>query len=132
VLDINNNLRDITEQLKRYDLLGDRINTENIKNKIDIFNSGYFISNIKNLNWDNVNKERNKRALNTYNNKLYGKMFLVGTVNTPNYIDVSYRFVREEFFDTNYAIRIYYKNESNLCDGYLCLKYTTENSDNPS
>ena len=132
VLDINNNLRDITEQLKRYDLLGDRINTENIKNKIDIFNSGYFISNIKNLNWDNVNKERNKRALNTYNNKLYGKMFLVGTVNTPNYIDVSYRFVREEFFDTNYAIRIYYKNGSNLCDGYLCLKYTTENSDNPS
>jgi len=62
VLDINNNLRDITEQLKRYDLLGDRINTENIKNKIDIFNSGYFISNIKNLNWDNVNKERNKRT----------------------------------------------------------------------
>lgn len=89
VLDSNNNLRDLTHQLKRYgsnnevlDFKSDQV-TES-----DRFNSGYFISSGPNQDWDLVNKERNKKALNTYNNKLFGRLYLVGTVNVVDHIEV--------------------------------------------
>lgn len=87
ILDVNNNLRDITEQLKRFNEDNEKIDTKDIRSKIDIFNSGYFINESENKDWDPVNVERNKKALNTYNNKLYGKMFLVGKANTLEYIE---------------------------------------------
>jgi len=61
-------------------------------NKEDAFNAGYFIQS--NIGDDSVPADdRNKSTLNTYNNKLYGKLFLVGKLNTIEYIDVSYRII---------------------------------------
>ena len=89
VLDNNNNLRDITYQLKRYD---DNTVIKYDSDQVtesDIFNAGYFIGDTANSSWNSVDVERNKKALNTYNNKLFGKLYLVGKVNVIDHIEVS-------------------------------------------
>ena len=100
VLDSNNNLRDLTPQLKRYDNENNpmKFTTESAEDK---FNSGYFISSNKNSDWDPVNQERNKSALNTYNNKLFGKLYLVGKVNVIDHIDV--QLVTKSYIDESLA-----------------------------
>lgn len=86
VLDSNNNLRDLTHQLKRYDTQSKPIKFTD-ESEDDRFNAGYFIGKPNN-DWDPVNQERNKKALNTYNNKLFGRLYLVGQVNVVDHIDV--------------------------------------------
>ena len=89
VLDNNNNLRDITYQLKRYD---DNTVIKYDSDQVtesDMFNAGYFIGDSVNSSWNSVNVERDKKALNTYNNKLFGKLYLVGKVNVIDHIEVS-------------------------------------------
>lgn len=86
VLDSNNNLRDLTHQLKRYDTQSKPIKFID-ESEDDRFNAGYFIGKPNN-DWDPVNQERNKKALNTYNNKLFGRLYLVGQVNVVDHIDV--------------------------------------------
>lgn len=86
VLDSNNNLRDLTHQLKRYDSQSKPIKFTD-ESEDDRFNAGYFIGRANN-DWDPVNQERNKKALNTYNNKLFGRLYLVGQVNVIDHIDV--------------------------------------------
>ena len=92
VLDANNNLRDITPQLKRYDNQNKLINFDDKISEQDKFNSGYFINNANPTEISNVDIERNKRALNTYNNKLFGKLFLTGVVNVIDHIESYVRF----------------------------------------
>ena len=79
VLDSNNNLRDLTSQLKRINPENkERINfdTDELANlsEDDKFNSGYFMYDLPNEPGDDVISERSKQALNTYNNKLFGSM----------------------------------------------------------
>lgn len=103
VLDSNNNLRDLTGQLKRYDTNNNVIKFENSDiTDDDKFNAGYFISNNKREDWDAVNKERNKKALNTYNNKLFGRLYLVGQVNVVDHIDV--QLVTKSYIDESLSM----------------------------
>ena len=95
VLDANNNLRDITPQLKRYDNNNELINFDDEISEQDKFNSGYFISNTDITETSSVDVERNKKALNTYNNKLFGKLFLTGVVNVIDHIESYVRFKTE-------------------------------------
>lgn len=77
VLDANNNLRDITDQLK-------------IVDNPSIEGDKYFMANVfPPTEGASVDEIRNIYAnyLNTYNNKLFGKLFLVGKVNVVDHID---------------------------------------------
>ena len=77
VLDANNNLRDITDQLK-------------IVDNPSINGNKYFMANVSPpAEGTSVDEIRNIYAnyLNTYNNKLFGKLFLVGKVNVVDHID---------------------------------------------
>jgi len=55
-------------------------------------NTGYFIEKLSTSPTD-INssfiEERQKRAVNTYNNKLFGKIYLMVQLNIIDHIDVS-------------------------------------------
>lgn len=99
VLDANNNLRDITEDLK-------------------ITDNGYFIGN-EPITADDVINERDKsKYLNTYNNKLFGKLFLVGKVNTIEYIEVSTEIEvnSDNELEVKWTVNYYYKCKEDYLD----------------
>ena len=98
--DSQGNLIDITDSLKRT-TIDDTGNTvviefdpkvaQNIK-----FNTGYFIQKFT-ANSSDLTQYRNSRALNTYNNKVFGNLYIVATLNNI----------------TNYSVSVYgYKNSS--------------------
>lgn len=101
VLDSNNNLRDITSQLKRFE----EGSNKPLKFDASILpivkeNTGYFIEKLSTSPTD-INssfiEERQKRAVNTYNNKLFGKIYLMVQLNIIDHIDVSvYGFKKQE------------------------------------
>lgn len=96
ILDSNNNLRDITYQLKRYDDNNEVIQFTDLISEEDKFNTGYFIQSGAGDATSTVDKERDKKAINTYNNKLFGKAFFVGKVNVIDHIDVAIGVIRQE------------------------------------
>lgn len=128
VLDSNNNLRDLTHQLKRYESNHKPIEFAD-ESEDDKFNAGYFIDGTLEDNDESpVNQERNKSALNTYNNKLFGKLYLVGQVNVVNHIDV--QLVTKSYADQslvafNNSLKDY--TESNILYFYIDYYYNFPN-----
>lgn len=89
VLDSNNNLRDITSQLKRFDANNKVITFDASASPILKFNSGYFIQTMSNSESTDVDEFRKKHAVNTYNNKVFGNLYLVASLNVIDSIGVS-------------------------------------------
>lgn len=95
-MDSNGQLNDITEKMKRYDINIDTGKTGKTPIKFDItdsdlykFNKGYFLSNADNTNATSpVAAVRNKVPINTYNSKLFGKLYLWARYNVISSIEV--------------------------------------------
>ena len=121
VLDSNSNLRDLTYQLKRFDDNNKLIKFNELVTEDDKFNCGYFITKSKDENWDSVNQERDKKALNTYNNKLFGKLYLVGRANLVEYIDV--QVVTKSYIDESIKNYIKQNTEGNSKILYFHIDY---------
>lgn len=98
VFDSNNNLRDITSQLKRF-------NPDNTEIEFDLetapevkLNDGFFMQSFpsSSITDDLVDNYREKNAVNIYNNKISGELYIITQLNTINSIDVSVRGYRNE------------------------------------
>lgn len=89
-MDKNNQLQDITKQLKRYDDSGNVINFEDTDSELYKFNKGYWsCPSIKGTPTSPVAEVRNQTAINTYNSKLFGKLFAWAQYNMIDTIEVS-------------------------------------------
>lgn len=81
VLDSSNNFRDITSALRRFD----EDNEELIINATEFpllhDNMGYYMQCFPKLP-TNVDEYRKQKAVNTYNNKVFGELYLIATLNT--------------------------------------------------
>lgn len=93
-LDNNGQLRDITNQLKRYKG-GQQVQFSNIDSDLYKFNCGYWQNEMSTENKDGlVSSELMDQTnvyskLNTYNSKLFGRLFLYAKYNTVQSIEVS-------------------------------------------
>ena len=88
VSDVNNNLRVITDSLKRFDSLNNEINFKENTTQLEKLNRGYFIQNIKSIQ-NTTDIERSLQAVNTFNSRVAGHCYLLETINTVNSIEVS-------------------------------------------
>lgn len=89
VLDANNNLRDITEQLKRFDTNSKVIEFDASVAPLVKSNAGYYIQAMNTSESTDLEEFRKRHAVNTYNNKVFGNIYLITTLNTIESIDVS-------------------------------------------
>lgn len=95
IIDANNNLRDLTPQLKRITVDEDAYSVIQFKDsdsKLFKENSGFYalpteFSNIPGT--EDLDTYRKNRALNVYNNKVFGELYIVATLNTIQRIDFS-------------------------------------------
>lgn len=93
-LDNNGQLRDITNQLKRYKG-GQQIQFSNIDSDLYKFNCGYWQNEISTEDKDGLisselmDQTSIQSKLNTYNSKLFGRLFLYAKYNTVQSIEVS-------------------------------------------
>lgn len=87
VLDSNNNFRDITDKLKRFDENNKEITFDITDSEILKLNSGFFTQTFEG-DPTNIDEYRKQRAVNTYNNKVFGELYLIVTLNTIDSIDV--------------------------------------------
>lgn len=88
VLDSNNNFRDITDKLRRFDENNKELEFSITELPIVKFNSGFFTQTFEGDPSD-VDTYREQRATNTYNNKVFGELYLIATLNTVTSVDVS-------------------------------------------
>lgn len=93
-LDNNGQLRDITNQLKRYKG-GQQIQFSNIDSDLYKFNCGYWQNEMSTEDKDGLvsselmDQVNVQSKLNTYNSKLFGRLFLYAKYNTVQSIEVS-------------------------------------------
>lgn len=93
-LDNNGQLRDITNQLKRY-RGGQQIQFSNIDSDLYKFNCGYWQNEMSTKDKDGLvsselmDQTSIQSKLNTYNSKLFGRLFLYAKYNTVQSIEVS-------------------------------------------
>ena len=93
-LDNNGQLRDITNQLKRYKG-GQQIQFSNIDSDLYKFNCGYWQNEMSTKDKDGLisselmDQTSVQSKLNTYNSKLFGRLFLYAKYNTVQSIEVS-------------------------------------------
>ena len=93
-LDNNGQLRDITNQLKRYKG-GQQIQFSNIDSDLYKFNCGYWQNEMSTEDKDGLvsselmDQTNVQSKLNTYNSKLFGRLFLYAKYNTVQNIEVS-------------------------------------------
>ena len=93
-LDNNGQLRDITNQLKRYKG-GQQIQFSNIDSDLYKFNCGYWQNEMSTEDKDGLvsselmDQTNVQSKLNTYNSKLFGRLFLYAKYNTVQSIEVS-------------------------------------------
>lgn len=93
-LDNNGQLRDITNQLKRYKG-GQQVQFSNIDSDLYKFNCGYWQNEMSTEDKDGlvsselVDQTNVQSKLNTYNSKLFGRLFLYAKYNTVQSIEVS-------------------------------------------
>ena len=91
--DSSGNLIDITEALKRTQTTEKESNVviefdPNTLPQIK-FNSGYFIQEYTAGDSNDLTRFRQSKALNTYNNKISGNLYIVATLNTITYYNIS-------------------------------------------
>ncbi len=93
-LDNNGQLRDITNQLKRYKG-GQQVQFSNIDSDLYKFNCGYWQNEMSTEDKDGLvsselmDQTSVQSKLNTYNSKLFGRLFLYAKYNAINSVDVS-------------------------------------------
>lgn len=93
-LDNNGQLRDITNQLKRYKG-GQQVQFSNIDSDLYKFNYGYWQNEMSTEDKDGLvsselmDQTNVQSKLNTYNSKLFGRLFLYAKYNTVQSIEVS-------------------------------------------
>lgn len=93
-LDNNGQLRDITNQLKRYKG-GQQVQFSNIDSDLYKFNCGYWQNEMSTEDKDGLvsselmDQTNVQSRLNTYNSKLFGRLFLYAKYNTVQSIEVS-------------------------------------------
>lgn len=93
-LDNNGQLRDITNQLKRYKG-GQQVQFSNIDSDLYKFNCGYWQNEMSTEDKDGLvssklmDQTSVQSKLNTYNSKLFGRLFLYAKYNTVQNIEVS-------------------------------------------
>lgn len=93
-LDNNGQLRDITNQLKRYKG-GQQVQFSNIDSDLYKFNCGYWQNEMSTNDKDGLvsselmDQTSIQSKLNTYNSKLFGRLFLYAKYNTVQSIEVS-------------------------------------------
>lgn len=93
-LDNNGQLRDITNQLKRYKG-GQQVQFSNIDSDLYKFNCGYWQNEMSTEDEDGLvsselmDQTNVQSKLNTYNSKLFGRLFLYAKYNTVQSIEVS-------------------------------------------
>lgn len=92
VKDSNNNLRDITSNLKRFDEENKIIDISDLAYDT-ASNIGYYMQTWNGGTGDDAvdNYRESSRAVNTYNNKLFGELYIVAELNTIQAIDISVR-----------------------------------------
>lgn len=94
-LDNNGQLRDITSQLKRYAQNGTQIQFTNIDSDLYKFNSGYWQNEMTAQTEDGIvsselmTQADTQSKLNTYNSKLFGRLFLYAKHNIIDNVDIS-------------------------------------------
>lgn len=98
-LDNNGQLRDITNQLKRYNKEGQQIQFLNTASDLYKFNCGYWQNDWQNemstkdkdglVSSELMNQTSVQSKLNTYNSKLFGRLFLYAKYNAIDNVDVS-------------------------------------------
>lgn len=94
-LDNNGQLRDITNQLKRYNKNGQQIQFLNTASDLYKFNCGYWQNEMSTKDKDGLvsselmNQTSVQSKLNTYNSKLFGRLFLYAKYNAIDNVDVS-------------------------------------------
>lgn len=94
-LDNNGQLRDITNQLKRYNKEGQQIQFLNTASDLYKFNCGYWQNEMSTKDKDGLvsselmNQTSVQSKLNTYNSKLFGRLFLYAKYNAIDNVDVS-------------------------------------------
>lgn len=102
VSDSNGYLRDITEQLKRFDEDNKTIVFSESDAPLYKTNAGYYIQTVAEDYSSNVDEYRKAYPANVYNNKLSGSLTLIATLNTIDSIDVAVTgYVRPEETDMN-------------------------------
>lgn len=93
-LDNNGQLRDITNQLKRYKG-GQQVQFSNIDSDLYKFNCGYWQNEISTKDKDGLvsselmDQTSVQSKLNTYNSKLFGRLFLYAKYNAIDSVDIS-------------------------------------------
>lgn len=93
-LDNNGQLRDITNQLKRYKG-GQQIQFSNIDSDLYKFNCGYWQNEMSTEDRDGLvsselmDQTNVQNKLNTYNSKLFGRLFLYAKYNAIDSVDIS-------------------------------------------
>lgn len=94
-LDNNGQLRDITNQLKRYNGEGQQIQFLNTDSDLYKFNCGYWQNEMSTKDKDGLvsselmDQTSVQSKLNTYNSKLFGRLFLYAKYNAIDNVDVS-------------------------------------------
>lgn len=92
IIDANNNLRDITPQLKRVNIEEDSydiIEFDNLAKQTLKENSGFYAQPTKFDKTIDLAEYRKNKAFNVYNNKVFGELYIVATLNTIQRIDFS-------------------------------------------
>lgn len=105
VIDANNSLRDITQNLKRIDISnvkeGKNYEVLAFENESQIYkaNAGYFATPeqfTEDPTQQDLDNYRKNTALNVYNNKVFGQLYIVATLNTIQRIDFSITGIRKK------------------------------------
>ena len=131
-LDNNGQLRDITSQLKRYDQNGAQIQFTNIDSDLYKFNSGYWQNEMIAQTEDGIvsselmTQTDTQSKLNTYNSKLFGRLFLYAKHNIIDNVDISvvgYKRLEEDQENGDWSIKnpIYKEDTITFNSGNIVL-----------
>lgn len=121
-LDNNGQLRDITNQLKRYNGEGQQIQFLNTDSDLYKFNCGYWQNEMSTKDKDGLvsselmDQTSVQSKLNTYNSKLFGRLFLYAKYNAIDNVDVSVVGYKESEITNNVKNPIY-SNTNDQKDG---------------
>ena len=128
VSDVNNNLRVITDSLKRFDSSNNEISFKENATQLEKLNRGYFIQNTKEPIQNTTDIERSLQAVNTFNSRVAGHCYLLETINTVNSIEVSVEGYKKgtttppngiEFGEKNIALKFNITYKYNCPEEYI-------------
>lgn len=127
-LDNNGQLRDITNQLKRYDGKGQQIQFINTDSDLYKFNCGYWQNEMSTKDKDGLvsselmDQTSVQSKLNTYNSKLFGRLFLYAKYNAIDNVDVSVVGYKQSEI-TNDVKNPIYSNPNDQKDGNIPINF---------